>query len=158
MNVYVFDTGVWVILFRHYPEATFSGLWKSFNLMVAEGRILSSSEVLRELKSFEDFVYKQASGIDHVFSKPSIEELKIIKDLANKYKYLVSGRNINNGSPVADCHVLALARAKNGIVVTTERFKPNSQKMPNICNELGIGCLDLNKFFEQEKWEFPLGG
>lgn len=154
MNKYVFDTGVWVVLFRHYPESTFSGLWKNFNSMVSEDRILSSSEVLRELKSYEDSIYQQAKDIDRVFSKPSVEELKIIKDLANKYKYLVSARNINNGSPVADCHVIALAKITGGIVVTTERFKPNSQKIPNICKELGVGCLDLHKLFEQEKWKF----
>jgi len=154
MNKYVFDTGVWVVLFRHYPESTFSGLWERFNSMVAEERILSSSEVLRELKTYEESIYKQAKDIDHVFSKPSFEELKTIKDLANKYKYLVSVRNINNGSPVADCHVIALAKKASGIVVTTERFKPNSQKIPNICEKLGVGCLDLHKLFEQEKWKF----
>jgi len=154
MNKYVFDTGVWVVLFRHYPESTFSGLWKNFNLMVTDGRILSSSEVIRELKSYEDSVYQQAINIDHVFSKPSAEELKIIKDLVNKYKYLISARNINNGWPVADYHVLALAKVAGGIVVTTEQFKPNSQKIPNICDELGVECMDLHKFFEQEKWKF----
>jgi len=90
MNKYVFDTGVWVVLFRHYPESTFSGLWERFNSMVAEERILSSSEVLRELKTYEESIYKQAKDIDHVFSKPSFEELKTIKDLANKYKYSFS--------------------------------------------------------------------
>ncbi|MDP1854121.1 MAG: DUF4411 family protein [Candidatus Omnitrophota bacterium] len=154
MNKYVFDTGVWVVLFRHYPESTFSGLWEKFDLMVSGGRILSSSEVLRELKSYEDLIYQQAKDIDHVFLKPSSEELIVIKDLANKYKYLVSDRNINNGSPVADCHVLALAKVVEGTVVTTERFKPNSQKIPNICDKLGIGCLDLHKFFAQEEWKF----
>lgn len=154
MNKYIFDTGVWVVLFRHYPESTFPGLWKNFNWMISEKRILSSSEVMRELKSYEDVVYQQAQNVDHVFSKPSTEELKIIKDLVNKYKNLVSARNINNGWPVADCHVLALAKATTGIVVTVEQFKPNSQKMPNICEKLGIGCLDLHKFFEQEKWKF----
>lgn len=154
MNKYVFDTGVWVALFRHYPESTFPGLWRNFALMVTAGQIFSSSEVLRELKSFEDSIYQQAKDIDHVFSKPSFQELKIIKALANKYKYLVSARNINNGAPVADCHVIALAKVEAGLVVTTERFKPNSQKIPNICDQLGVGCLDLHKFFEQEKWKF----
>ena len=154
MDKYVFDTGVWAVLFRHYPEATFSGLWKNLNSMLTEKRILSSSEVLRELKLFEDSVYQQAKNIGHVFTKPAVDELKIIKDLANKYKYLVSARNINNGSPVADCHVIALAKVSGGIVVTAERFKPNSQKIPNICDKLGVGCLDLHKLFEQENWKF----
>ena len=90
MDKYIFDTGVWVVLFRHYPESIFPGLWKNFNSMVTDERIFSSSEVLRELKSYEDSVYQQAKDINHVFSKPSIEELKIIKELANKYKYLIS--------------------------------------------------------------------
>lgn len=154
MNTYIFDTGAWAVIFRHYPESTFPGLWSNFNTMVTAKRIFSSSEVLRELESFEDSVYKKAKGLTHVFSKPSPEELKIIKDLANKYKDLVSPRNINNGSPVADCHVLALAQVKSATIVTTERFKPNSQKIPNICDKIKVGCLDLHKFFEQEKWKF----
>ena len=154
MDKYVFDTGVWIDLFKHYPETTFSGLWKNFKDLLSQQRILSSSEVLRELKSHEDMVYKKAKDIDHVFSKPTIEEMKLIKELVNKYPYLVSARNINNGAPVADCHVLALAKVSRATVVTTERFKPHSQKIPNICEKLEVGCLDLHKLFEKEKWKF----
>jgi len=38
--------------------------------------------------------------------------------------------------------------------VTTEKFKANGTKIPNICKHFDIECLSLEEFMEREEWEF----
>lgn len=58
------------------------------------------------------------------------------------------------GGPVADPFLVAKAKALNGIVVTQEEFKPNSVKLPNICEFMGVQCTNLEGLMEKEDWQF----
>jgi hypothetical protein len=64
-----------------------------------------------------------------------------------RQKLFKGGRN-------ADAFIVARAFAIGGSVVTAERFKPNAVKLPNICDHFKIPCLDLERFMEEEGWEF----
>lgn len=58
------------------------------------------------------------------------------------------------GKPVADPFVIARAKVLNCQVVTTEVFRDNSAKIPNVCKYFSVQCINLEKFMEQEGWTF----
>ncbi len=51
---YVFDSGPLIWMFRYYYPDRFPSLWKQFDSLVANERIISVKEVLRELEGHED--------------------------------------------------------------------------------------------------------
>jgi hypothetical protein len=58
------------------------------------------------------------------------------------------------GKPVADPFVIARAKVFNCQVVTTEVFRDNSAKIPNVCKYFSVECINLEGFMEQERWTF----
>ncbi len=61
------------------------------------------------------------------------------------------------GESGGDPWVIALAQdLPNGIVVTQEKKSrnPDKPKIPNVCDNLGIECIDLIGLFRKEDWTF----
>ena len=58
---------------------------------------------------------------------------------------------------IADPWIVAIAKAENLTLVTNENRNPNlnglnpskAAKIPDICDDLGIRCIDMNTFFEE---------
>ena len=58
------------------------------------------------------------------------------------------------GNPFADPFVVAKAAVNDGIVVTLEVKKPNSASIPNICEDFGVPCINLEGFMNRVCWTF----
>jgi hypothetical protein len=60
----------------------------------------------------------------------------------------------------ADAYVIALARMRNGIVVTQETSaaeKRNPRRthfIPDVCRELDVTCISLLGLMRRENWRF----
>jgi len=55
---------------------------------------------------------------------------------------------------VADPFVIALAKARDGCVVTEETMRPNAAKIPNVCEHFGIEYAKLEGVMNKEAWTF----
>ena len=91
-----------------------------------------------------------------VFDKPSNAELLIVQQILAipHFQVLISNKAILKGTPVADPFVVAAAKAIAATVVTQEGLKPNAAKIPNVCEEFGVPCIDLQTFMTQQGWSF----
>jgi hypothetical protein len=60
----------------------------------------------------------------------------------------------------ADAYVIALAKMRNGIVVTQEtpaaekRNPRRTHFIPDVCREMGIHCISLLGLMRREAWRF----
>lgn len=60
----------------------------------------------------------------------------------------------------ADAYVIALAKLRDGIVVTQETPAAEKQKpkrshfIPDVCRELGLPCISLLELMRREGWRF----
>ena len=155
--MYVFDTSPLSTLFKNYYRARFPTLWERFDGLVADGRIVSTREVLRECtdgpveslrlwaESQQEFfhvpVAAEGGFVAQIYAVPhfqqNIEQKKLLK----------GGRN-------ADPFVIAKAASEGRCVVTMEERKPNAAKIPNICDHFGVQCASLEEFMEREGWRF----
>lgn len=159
--MYIFDTCSFRALFTFYPKR-FPTLWKLFEQVIQAGKLHSVSEVLQELKNQ---IHKDTSALQWIennkdlFVSPSSEEAlfimnKLFIDKNGHFKNIVEKDKVLRGGSCADPFILASAYVKQATVVTQEVFKPNSVKIPFICQHYNINCLNLEKFMEEQNWEF----
>jgi DNA-binding transcriptional ArsR family regulator len=52
------------------------------------------------------------------------------------------------------CQIAKAAGLNDGCVVSSERFKENAAKVPNVRDDFGVEHMDLETFMERENWTF----
>jgi len=154
---YVFDTGPLINLFRHYYPERFPSLWEKFHDMVSKKKIISVREVYNEIYSIKDALSNWAKEQkDGIFLPSTVEELQFVGEIfkVQHFQVMVSKQKRLKGGSVADPFVIARAKILDFPVVTTEAFKDDSAKIPNVCKHFSIPCINLEEFMQQEGWTF----
>ena len=97
-----------------------------------------------------------AASNQRFFREPSNEELAFVGRIFRvpHFQSLVREKERWSGKPVADPFVIAKASVLRGCVVTREIRKPNSSRIPNVCEHFGVDCSSLEGFMERESWIF----
>jgi len=151
--MYIFDTNSFSALQHLYPEV-FKKFWVEFNNLL-DKQVFSVEEVYKELenkgwgKHMEDWLKENKK----IFLKPTAEEAKIVREIFS-IRHFQSLIKKNSFKPQADPFIIALAKTKEGIVVTEEKYKKNSSKIPNVCEHFKVECINLKIFMKQQNWQF----
>jgi hypothetical protein len=154
---YAFDNSPLSMLFKNFYPTVFHSLWRDFDKLVADGAILSTREVLREI---EDGAPKnlQQWAADHaeLFPAPTAEEAQFVTRIyaVPHFQNNIEGKKLLRGGRLADPFVIARAAVADATVVTMETLKPHAAEIPNICQHFGIPCLSLEGFMKAENWKF----
>lgn len=154
---YVFDNGPLSMLFKNYFRSVFSTLWENFDDLIASGEIVSVREVAREIADSSIEVLRTwVADNGSVFAVPSPEEAAFITQIysVKHFQHNIEQQKLLKGGRMADPFVIAKARIECRTVVTTEIFKPNGTKIPNICRHFGIECMSIQEFMEAQNWRF----
>ncbi|MCX6097359.1 MAG: DUF4411 family protein [Caldiserica bacterium] len=153
--IYSIDTnfliGAWV---RHYPPDVMPGFWKELEHLAQIKAVFASIEVFNELKRMDDGISKWARQHKSMFVEPEKQVQDEMKMIMNRFPGL---SNLDAGRSVADPWVIALAKVHGGVVVTEEKRHPGKQPhIPDVCDSLGIICMDILQFIRAQKWVFEL--
>jgi Domain of unknown function (DUF4411) len=108
--------------------------------------------VLRELEREEpDHVFAWAKQNGAVFTTPSAAETEFVGQIlgVQHFQQIIGTKARFTGTPVAAC-----AAVRTGTVVTEERRKPNSAKIPSVCDHFGIDSVNLEGFMRAIDWTF----
>lgn len=154
---YCFDNSPLSTLFKNYYRKRFPSLWQRFDGLVAEGRLVSTREVFREIEDCSiEPLRVWAQGNNGLFSTPTAAEGAIVTSIyaVPHFQQNIELQKIHRGGKNADPFVIARAAVDGRAVVTMEQLKPNAAKIPNICEHLDIQCMSLEEFMEAEGWEF----
>lgn len=156
--IYVFDSGPLIVMFRHYYRDSFPSLWGLFDDMIENGGIISVREVKGELEDKEDALSDWVSNNSSIFSKATPNEALFVSQIfqIRHFQQMINKQAQLEGRPVADPFVIAKAHSlkANGCVVTTEKWKKNAAKIPNVCDHFGVRWTNLEGFMEAEGWTF----
>lgn len=155
--MYVFDTSPISTLFKNYYRKRFPSLWANFDELVAEGKLVSTREVARELEDGPVESARNWAADQHdLFAVPTAAEAAIVAQIFGvaHFQQNIELQKLLRGGRNADPFVVARAHDQNRAVVTMELLKPNSAKIPNICAHFGVPCMTLEEFMEEEGWEF----
>ncbi len=155
--VYVFDTCS-LRGFQHiYPEH-FGSVWTKIESLVVLDSIISVSEVHEELKvqGIPQFLKDWIEDHKYIFQNPTSEEAQFMIDMfaLKRFNAILNQKNALKSVPFADPFLIAKAHCIGGTVVTEEHNKPNSVKIPTICDYFNVDCINLKKFMEIQKWSF----
>jgi Domain of unknown function (DUF4411) len=158
--IYVFDTSSFNVFKPYYPKA-FPAFWGQIDTLVREGRLISVREVRKELDGniskaphLQDWIDKNKD----IFLIPTDAETEFLAEIfaVPHFQQNVTQKQLYKGTPVADPFVIAAAKVRgaDACVVTEEDNKPNSARIPNICQHFGVRCMNVEGFLEQEGWTF----
>jgi hypothetical protein len=152
--VYIFDTNVFVALGHFYPQR-FPTIWERMDQLVHDEDLLSVREVRNEIELVcaSEHINEWVKRNKGIFLIPGAEECRIVSKIFEKEQYrgLVRRKSILRGSPVADPFIIAAAKVRNGgCVVTQELLKPDAARIPSVCRNLNVKCIDLEGFFEEQ--------
>jgi predicted nucleic acid-binding protein len=147
---YVFDTNIFINLKNIYPSDIFTSLWNQIETLFSDGIIISSDEVIDEIKRGNDDLEKWAKARKNSFY-PSNEPVQMIaKEILVRFSGLVTNPKKPN---TADPFLIALARHMACTVVTEENRSGSdlSPKIPNICDYYSIRCIKFVEFLRENK-------
>ena len=155
-RVYSMDTSsllhAWA---RAYPPKSFPALWAAIEALIGAGRMIATIEVYSELQKKDDEVFAWAKERkDALFRDIDDDVQTAVINVMAKYPKLV---DTGTGKSGADPFVIALAMSLGPAccVVTQEAGgSDKSPKIPYVCKQEGIDCLNLLDMIEQEQWTF----
>lgn len=149
---YVIDTSALIDLKNQYPEKIFPGVWERFNEMCDQEKIIAPREVKKEIKRGDDELIEWVETYDSIFLEPCDEEIEIFQEVFSSY----STKEIEKHSTGPWADPLVIASAKHfGLPIIQQELNDSRQfKIPSIGKLLGVSCIRLIKFFEDEGWSF----
>lgn len=140
--VYCLDTSSWLQAWvRAYPLDRFPSLWASFEALIAEGQIITSMEVRREVDKKDDGLrdWFAANTSMIVELEQDIQESAL--EVLRSYPRLLNMKKRKSG---ADPFVVATAIVRKAIVVTEEDFgTATNPKIPFVCNAMGVTQVNV---------------
>jgi hypothetical protein len=150
-TIYCIDTSALIAAwYERYKPNRFPKLWEQFDQRITDGRLVSSSLVLRECS-------KQRSEELHAWLKPR-EAMFLVPDeavqgqvdhIVNTYTGLVAA---GKEKFQADPFVIALAKVSGNTVVTEETGPTSLSKIPGVCNAMKVEWVNLMQLIDEEDW------
>lgn len=155
-TIYCIDSSVIVDLWKErgqYPKDVFISLWENIEDYIQSSRMFSSVDVYEELrndaeKNFKKWLLKNKK----MFLDVDECQVKKLREILDKYPMLAQGYE-NRADPV----LVSLSVCRNFTILTNERKSAipsvNTPKIPNLCKEFGVDCVDIIGFCRKEKKE-----
>lgn len=158
-NKYIIDSCSLIDLKIKYPADVFPGIWDKIDDLIVSNRLIAPEEVFNEIENGDDELVPWAKKRKDIFVSPDRKQIELLKEILEKYPFL--GHYEKEG-PNADPWIIALARAKNEFptlipaqyVVVTEESQLRRSRIPFVCNEYQIKCINVIQLFKEEGWKF----
>ncbi|MBF0562046.1 MAG: DUF4411 family protein [Alphaproteobacteria bacterium] len=137
---------------RAYRPKNFGFVWDHLNLLIQEGRLKASIEILNELKKKDDELFKWCKE-RREFLFVEIDDAcqsEVIRIMAAYPRLVDTVKGRSGGDPF----VIALAATTQPFMTVVTEESPGKQRIPDVCNNEGIPCKRLADMIEQEDWQF----
>lgn len=140
---------------RYYPTDIFTSIPDKIGALIAERRLLSAELVKEELGSVGTAELVAWGDAHSDIWVPTADLLAAALEIQNRFPGL---RDPRAEFEEADAYVIALARLRDGIVVTQEtsaaekRNPKRTHFVPDVCRELGLPCISILGLMRREGW------
>ena len=151
---YVIDASVWINVWRAHPPDRYVSVWARIDAAVADDTIRSPEDVRQELERGTDDLADFLSQRDGLFAPLDEAQMAAVREVQTRCEGLADEDGERNR---ADPFVVALARVRQGTVVTAERGRRDANgrpRIPDACQEFGLPCLDWFGFLREVDWVF----
>lgn len=162
MKKCLFDTNFFLDAdLRFYSHNFFNDFWELINFLSQKDEFRSIRKVKDELMKKKDWLSEFVKELPQKFF---IDERKYMQSYGEVINY---SQNLNVNSLAkekfadenkADAWLVAVALQNGYTIVSNEKFvdakEKKNIKIPRICKELKIECIDIFSFIEEYKIEF----
>jgi rRNA maturation endonuclease Nob1 len=160
-NIYIIDTSSLVKLNRNNPIDVFPSIWEKLKFLADNNRLISPKEVFNEIQQNDDMLSKWAKKQKTMFKEPTKRQIELVKDILRDFPALLDTERKFD----ADSWVIALAIEMSSsfqktlftikrIVVTEEKLRGEKVRIPFVCNQRTVECIDIVEMFRTEGWKF----
>lgn len=156
-DMYLIDANIFITAHRQYYSFDIApSFWKQI-VEKASNKIVIIEKVKNELLKGGDSLTEWFNSVCSNFTVLDNPDQNVIE----AYSEIISSVNENNQykqtvkdtfAQAADSWLCAYGLANNHTIVTLETFEPDSKKrikIPNICKEHGIRCINLSQFMRE---------
>lgn len=129
-------------------RSVFKGLWKNIDEYIKEQVIVTCSEIESEIKDKEllKWLHQQQCNI-----LPITDEIQAnVRKIVNEHPELIDFSQCKSSG---DAFLIATAM-EYGLTVITEEKKNAPKKIPAICKNYSIPCVNITELCTEENWEF----
>jgi hypothetical protein len=149
--IYCIDTSALIAAwYERYKPIRFPKLWDQLDMLIKEGRLVSSSLVLRECsKQRSEELHEWLQPRASMFQMPDEIVQAQVEHIVNTYTGLVTA---GKEKFQADPFVIALAKVNGYTVITEETGLTSLSKIPGVCNAMNVDCINLMQLIDQEDW------
>lgn len=140
---------------RYYPQDVMPTLWERVDGLIRDGRLWATDEVFTEIKRGDDGLVGWSKKRKAMFVPPDEAVEEGVRKVVNRFPTFVPQRSPDGAW--ADPYVIALAQAREAIVVTGEKLvdaKATVLHIPNICSSLGVACISFLELIRREGWRW----
>lgn len=163
INQYIIDASSLIQLNRINPIDIYPTPWKNIELLAQSGQLFSPREVFNEVVQRTDALADWAKGQRKWFKEFTPRQCEIAKRVLNEFPSFAKGE----GKFDADIWIVAMAMDMQEsflsqqpispvviVVVTDEKIKGNTVKLPFVCKHFHIESCSLFEWFRKENWRF----
>lgn len=150
-GAYILDTNIFRPLFNFIYRDVFPEIWEGLERLSEQNKLCSVAEVRKEYEfqlSHRPEAVLWAKEHSHLFLDAEYEDAVIVKEIYEKYpECMLKPKDILKKKTHADVFLVAKGCVLKGCVVTDESKNSNSQsKIPNICKNFNVDCINLHDF------------
>ena len=156
--MYSLDTNIFIDWWeRRYPPDVFPSVRKRFESVVGT-KLFAPQRVHDEIQRVGSPDLRVWFGNNSILVVP--HDVAIQTEAASIQSNFPGLIDQTSNYDEADRWVIALARLKGFVVVTHEtraaskKHPPRTHYIPDVCDALGIDCIDLIELMRREKWKF----
>ena len=125
-------------------------MWEQLDQLITEGRLVSSTLVLRECsKQRSEELHGWLKPREAMFITPDETVQGQVDHIVNTYTGLVSA---GKEKFQADPFVIAQAKVNGYTVITEETGIGSLAKIPGVCNAMKVECINLMQLIDEEDW------
>ncbi|WP_040298806.1 DUF4411 family protein [Arcticibacter svalbardensis] len=156
-NPFVVDSNFFIQAYRmHYPMDVVPGFWLKVKELAEKGKIVSIDKVKDEIHLNKDVLtlWCEANLPNNFFKDTDhiIKEYIVVSNWAHSQstRYNLVALNEFLDANEADAWLIAYALANGGKIVTHEISEPNRKnkvKIPDVCLQFGIQCVNTIEMF-----------
>lgn len=139
-NRYCLDTSALIQPWNtYYSMELCPEYWDVLDDLARRGVVFCTQDVKREIKKGDDELFAWVKQRPFLFQEVTAGVQQNLRSILQEHRDLVDTKRDRS---MADAWVIAHAMAEGATVVTKEGFAPRRVKIPDVCNALGVRCVD----------------
>lgn len=130
-----------------YPPNLLPAVWKCLDRLLRSGLLMVPREVIEEIKRLDGDLFKWLKDRPEAVEEPDRDIQDACKAVLSQAPQILAKNSRRNE---ADPWVISTAMAKGGHVVSEEVAKGRGNKIPEVCDQVGVPCVNLLRLITLE--------